>query len=127
MNDPRSVVPESVMPKYAFLATTPLNVSDVAMNLEANRAVGVPYTDEMLENAVADLVAQADPNADTSGVEEHYPKAKIGDFDGNPAALTEMEALIAYLQMIGTLVTFSTYADRSEERRVGKRCVRRCK
>jgi len=113
MKDPRSVVPESVMPKYAFLATTPLNVSDVAMNLKANQAVGVPYTDEMVENAVADLVAQADPNADTSGVEERYPKAKIGDFDGNPAALTEMDALVAYLQMLGTLVDFSTYDDAS--------------
>jgi len=113
MKDPRSVVPESVMPKYAFLATTPLNVSDVAMNLKANRAVGVPYTDEMIENAVADLVAQADPNADTSGVEERYPKAKLGDFDGDPAALTEMDALVAYLQMLGTLVDFSTYDDAS--------------
>lgn len=113
MKDPRSVVPESVMPKYAFLATTPLNVSDVTMNLKANRAVGVPYTDEMIENAVADLVAQADPNADTSGVEERYPKAKLGDFDGDPAALTEMDALVAYLQMLGTLVDFSTYDDAS--------------
>ncbi len=111
--DPRSVVPESVMPKYAFLATTPLAVSDVAMNLKANRAVGVPYSDEMIENATADLVAQADPNADTSGVEARYPKAKIGDFDGNPAVLTEMDALVAYLQMLGTLVDFSTYDDAS--------------
>lgn len=109
LKDPRSVVPESVMPRYSFLATRPLNVTDVAMNLKANRAVGVPYTDEMLERAVADLKAQADPNADTSGVEARYPKAKIGDFDGNPGALTEMDALVAYLQMLGTLVDFSTY------------------
>ena len=109
LKDPRSVVPESVMPRYSFLATTPLNVRDAAMNLKANRAVGVPYTDEMLESAVADLKAQADPNADTSGVEARYPKAKIGDFDGNPGALTEMDALVAYLQMLGTLVDFSTY------------------
>ncbi|HEX5932610.1 MAG TPA: cytochrome-c oxidase, cbb3-type subunit II [Pseudorhizobium sp.] len=109
LKDPRSVVPESVMPSYAFLATTSLDVSDVTMNLKANRAVGVPYSDEMLENAVADLKAQADPNADASGVEERYPKAKIGDFDGNPSSLTEMDALVAYLQMLGTLVDFSTY------------------
>jgi cytochrome c oxidase cbb3-type subunit 2 len=63
----------------------------------------------MLESAIADLKAQADPNADTSGVEARYPKAKIGDFDGNPGALTEMDALVAYLQMLGTLVDFSTY------------------
>jgi cytochrome c oxidase cbb3-type subunit 2 len=109
LKDPRSVVPESIMPSYAFLATSPLNVTDVTMNLRANRAVGVPYSDEMLENAIEDLKAQADPNADTSGVEARYPKAKIGDFDGNPASLTEMDALVAYLQMLGTLVDFSTY------------------
>ncbi|CAD7022933.1 cytochrome-c oxidase, cbb3-type subunit II [Pseudorhizobium endolithicum] len=109
--EPRSVVPESVMPSYAFLKETPLEVTNVAMELQANRTVGVPYSDEMLENAEADLKAQADPNADTSGVSERYPKAKIGDFDGNAAELTEMDALVAYLQMLGTLVDFSTYDD----------------
>ena len=109
--EPRSVVPESVMPSYAFLKETPLDVNNIAMNLKANKAVGVPYTDEMIDNALADMKAQADPNADTSGVEARYPKAKLGDFDGNPQKLTEMDALIAYLQMLGTLVDFSTYDD----------------
>ncbi|MDW9378547.1 cytochrome-c oxidase, cbb3-type subunit II, partial [Sinorhizobium meliloti] len=76
MIEPRSVVPESVMPSYAFLKDTPLEVTNIAMNLEANRAVGVPYTDEMIDNATADLKAQADPDADASGVEARYPKAK---------------------------------------------------
>ncbi|RVP95194.1 cytochrome-c oxidase, cbb3-type subunit II [Sinorhizobium meliloti] len=111
MIEPRSVVPESVMPSYAFLTETPLEVTNIAMNLEANRAVGVPYTDEMIDNATADLKAQADPNADGSGVEARYPKAKLGDFDGDPQRLTEMDALVAYLQMLGTLVDFSTYDD----------------
>ncbi|MDW9627374.1 cytochrome-c oxidase, cbb3-type subunit II (plasmid) [Sinorhizobium meliloti] len=111
MIEPRSVVPESVMPSYAFLKETPLEVKNVAMSLEANRAVGVPYTDEMIGNAAADLKAQADPNADGSGVEARYPKAKLGDFDGDPQRLSEMDALIAYLQMLGTLVDFSTYDD----------------
>ncbi|AIM02219.1 cytochrome-c oxidase, cbb3-type subunit II [Sinorhizobium meliloti] len=111
MIEPRSVVPESVMPSYAFLKETPLEVTNIAMNLEANRAVGVPYTDEMIDNATADLKAQADPNADGSGVEARYPKAKLGDFDGDPQRLTEMDALVAYLQMLGTLVDFSTYDD----------------
>lgn len=109
--DPRSVVPESVMPSYSFLKETPLQITNVAMDLKANRAVGVPYTDEMVENAQADLKAQADPNADTSGLTTRYPKAKIGDFDGNAAELTEMDALVAYLQMLGTLVDFSAYDD----------------
>jgi cytochrome c oxidase cbb3-type subunit 2 len=109
--EPRSVVPESVMPSYAFLKETTIEVKNIAMHLEANRGVGVPYTDEMIANAEADLKAQADPNADTSGVEARYPKAKLGDFDGDPAKLTEMDALVAYLQMLGTLVDFSTYDD----------------
>ncbi|MBP2234912.1 cytochrome c oxidase cbb3-type subunit 2 [Sinorhizobium kostiense] len=111
MIEPRSVVPESVMPSYAFLKETPLEVRNVATSLKANRAVGVPYTNEMIENAAADLRAQADPNVDTSGVEARYPKAKVGDFDGDPQKLTEMDALVAYLQMLGTLVDFSTYDD----------------
>ena len=111
MIEPRSVVPESVMPSYAFLKATPLDVNNIAANLKANKAVGVPYTDEMIDNALADIKAQADPNADTSGVEGRYPKAKLGDFDGDPQKLTEMDALIAYLQMLGTLVDFSTYDD----------------
>ncbi len=109
--DPRAVVPESVMPSYAFLKETPLSVTNVAMNLKANVNVGVPYTQEMIDNADADLKAQANPEADTSGLEARYPKAKIGDFDGDPAKLTEMDALVAYLQMLGTLVDFSTYDD----------------
>ncbi|MBM3093392.1 cytochrome-c oxidase, cbb3-type subunit II [Ensifer sp. T173] len=111
MTEPRSVVPESVMPSYAFLKSTPLDVRNVAGQLKANRAVGVPYSDEMIENAAADIKAQADPNADTSGVEARYPTAKLGDFDGDPQKLTEMDALVAYLQMLGTLVDFSTYDD----------------
>jgi cytochrome c oxidase cbb3-type subunit II len=109
--EPRDVVPESVMPSYAFLKETPLQVSDASMELTANRAVGVPYSDEMVAQASIDLKAQADPNADTSGLLERYPKAKVGDFDGDPATLTEMDALVAYLQMLGTLVDFSTYDD----------------
>lgn len=107
--EPRSVVPESIMPSYAFLKETPVVVKNISYDLIANRRVGVPYSDEMIANAEADMKAQADPNADTSALLARYPKAKIGDFDGNPAALTEMDALVAYLQMLGTLVDFSTY------------------
>jgi cytochrome c oxidase cbb3-type subunit 2 len=109
LTDPRSVVPESVMPSYGFLKDTLLNVKNFSTHLVANTRVGVPYDDEMIANAEADLKAQADPDADTSGVTARYPKAKLGDFDGNPRALTEMDALVAYLQMLGTLVDFSTY------------------
>jgi len=111
--DPQSVVPESVMPPYAFLSNKRLRTDDVAAHLTAQRAVGVPYTDTMLEMAEADLLAQADPEADWDDLLARYPKAQVGDFDGDPARLTEMDALVAYLQMLGTLVDFSAY--RAEE------------
>lgn len=110
MRDPRSVVPESVMPPYAFLAERPLDYSEIAEHLKANRAVGVPYTDEMIANAKADLEAQVDP--DSEGAEallNRYPKAQVRDFDGDPTKISELDALIAYLQVLGTMVDFSTY------------------
>lgn len=113
LSEPRDVVPESIMPSYSYLKTTPLKVANVTMDLKANSLVGVPYTEEMMAQAEADLAAQADPNADTSGLLERYPKAKVADFDGNPAQVSEMDALVAYLQMLGTLVDFSTYDDAS--------------
>ena len=107
---PRRVVPESVMPPYGFLAHNVLKGDDIAAHLETNRIVGVPYSDEMVENAKADLVAQADPEADTEGLLARYPKAMVADFDGNPGELTEMDALIAYLQILGRMVEFPDYS-----------------
>jgi cytochrome c oxidase cbb3-type subunit 2 len=109
--DPRAVVPESIMPKYAFLKEQDVTVKNVGMDLKANADVGVPYTEAMLANAEADMMAQADPNADTTELLARYPKARVGDFDGDPSRLTEMDALVSYLQMLGTLVDFSTYDD----------------
>ncbi|MEN9895720.1 MAG: cytochrome-c oxidase, cbb3-type subunit [Pseudomonadota bacterium] len=111
--EPRDVVPESIMPSYGFLNTTPLVMPDIADHLKVNALVTVPYTDDMIANASADLAAQADPNADSTALLARYPKARVGDFDGDPAKLTEMDALVAYLQMLGTLVDFSTYNDAS--------------
>jgi cytochrome c oxidase cbb3-type subunit II len=109
LKDPRSVVPESIMPPYAFLQDTDVSTEDIARHLTANAMVGVPYSEEQITNAVADLTAQANPNADTKALLDRYPKAVVGDFDGNPNRLTEMDALVAYLQMLGTLVDFSSY------------------
>ena len=108
--DPRAVVPESIMPGYPHLALRALEITDLVAKLEAHAGVGVPYTEEMVASAVADLRAQADPNAEGGeALQARYPRAVIADFDGNPARLTEMDALVAYLQMLGTLVDFSTY------------------
>ncbi|MBU6443881.1 MAG: cytochrome-c oxidase, cbb3-type subunit II [Alphaproteobacteria bacterium] len=110
LNNPRSVVPESVMPPYAFLEKTPLNYSDIALQLKTNREVGVPYTDDDIANAKRDLEAQVNPDgADAAGLQKRYPHVNVRDFDGNPKEITEADALIAYLQMLGTLVDFSTY------------------
>lgn len=111
LSNPRAVVPESIMPSYAFLSGREVTVKDVGMDLKANVDVGVPYSDDMIANAEADMKVQADPNADTTALLARYPKAKVGDFDGDPSKLTEMDALVAYLQMLGTLVDFSTYDD----------------
>lgn len=108
LNQPRSLVPESVMPSYQFL-NRPLDYGDVADHLRALSAIGVPYSDDMIASAEADLVAQDTPDADTEGLLARYPKAKTGDFDGDTGAVTEMDALVAYLQMLGTLVDFTTY------------------
>jgi cytochrome c oxidase cbb3-type subunit 2 len=119
LDDPRSVVPESVMPPYKYLALTPLDYRDIEQQLKTNKAVGVPYTDDETKNAKADLEAQADPNSDgADALQKRYPKAQVRDFDGDPKQITEADALIAYLQMLGTLVDFKTYhADAPENRR----------
>ncbi|SLK10008.1 cytochrome-c oxidase, cbb3-type subunit II [Novosphingobium mathurense] len=114
LKNPQSVVPESVMPQYGFLADNDLDVPDIAANLTALRRVGVPYTDRDVKMALADLKAQADPEADAGDLEERYPKAQVRDFDGNPSRLTEMDALVAYLQMLGTLVDVDGAAAQEE-------------
>ncbi|HQZ12475.1 MAG TPA: cytochrome-c oxidase, cbb3-type subunit II [Devosia sp.] len=109
LTDPRALVPESIMPKYGYLSHTPLDVANVSASLRANAAVGVPYSQEAIDNARHDVVAQASLDADTSGLLERYNNVVTGDFDGNPMRITEMDALVAYLQMLGTLVDFTTY------------------
>lgn len=109
LTDPRSVVPESIMPAYSFMGRTELDTDDIQAHLKTNKIVGVPYSDEMIENAADDLASQADPaNGDSDALLERYPKASLGDFDGDPARITELDALIAYLQILGTLVDFET-------------------
>jgi cytochrome c oxidase cbb3-type subunit 2 len=108
--DPRAVVPESVMPGYPFLLDHALEYERIADDLRANRGVGVPYDDLMIESAILDLEAQANPDAgDVEALLARYPGAIVGDFDGNPARITEMDALVAYLQILGRMVDFSTY------------------
>lgn len=108
LTNPQAVVPESVMPKYGFLSNRVIDGKYIVDRLKTDRTVGVPYTDVMIENAAADFAAQANPDADTAGLLERYAKANVRNFDGQPE-LTEMDALIAYLQVLGTMVDFSTF------------------
>jgi len=106
--DPQSVVPESIMPKYAFLADKRIDGEHIEALLKTHRFVGVPYTDAQIENAANDFRVQADPDLDYDAMLERYPGAAVSNFDGQ-AKLTEMDALIAYLQVLGTMVDFSTF------------------
>ena len=107
LTSPRAVVPESIMPAYPFLAQTPLRYDDIADHLKALRAVGTPYSDAMINSARADLEAQANPEIDTTELLKRYPKAVVAKFNQAVEGVTEMDALVAYLQMMGTLVKFS--------------------
>ena len=109
MVDPRAVVPESVMPSYGFLLERELDYDDMDLHLRTNQQIGVPYTDEMVAYAVTDLEAQVDPDGDVEGLLLRYPKAIVANFDADAETITEMDALLAYLQMLGTLVDFTTY------------------
>jgi cytochrome c oxidase cbb3-type subunit 2 len=109
--DPRAVVPESVMPPYAFLAKKDLDYADIAGKLQAMQRVGVPYSKAEIASAKDDLEAQADPfDSRGSALKKRYgAKVAQRDFDGDPSRLTDMDALIAYLQVLGTMVDFKTY------------------
>jgi cytochrome c oxidase cbb3-type subunit II len=115
--NPRAVVPESIMPPYAFLESRPIGIAKtIDKHVIANVRVGVPYTQDAIDHAKDDLVSQADPNADSEGLQRRYGgKVNVRDFDGDPAKVTEMDALIAYLQVLGTMVDFKTYEPEKAE------------
>jgi cytochrome c oxidase cbb3-type subunit II len=102
--NPRAVVPESIMPPYAFMAERELKAGDMTAHLTALSRVGVPYSTKAIAAANEDLLTQANPDADSDGLKMRYPKAQVRDFDGDPTKVSELDALIAYLQMLGTLV-----------------------
>lgn len=117
LTSPRSIVPQSLMPGYPFLAKAELDPSTIGDNMRALRAVGVPYTDDQIANAAADMKAQADPdNAGVEAFKKRYSKAAARNFDGKSGAPTELDALIAYLQVLGTMVDFKLYDDKANLR-----------
>ena len=108
--NPRALVPQSIMPGYPFLQKNDLDTDDIANHLKANRVGAVPYTDDMIANAAKDLKAQVNPDdPGAADLEKRYGKVQVRDFDGNPQKLSEADALIAYLQVLGTMVDFKGY------------------
>lgn len=111
LTNPQAMVPESLMPRYAFLAEQPADLDTLQLRMRDLRRVGVPYTDAEIANARADAIAQANPQADPTDLQKRYPKAVV--VPGNGRVVTEMDALVAYLQVLGTMVDF---ADTSTEK-----------
>lgn len=105
LNNPRDLVPESKMPAYRWLLRNTAKIDDLGLHLAALRTVGVPYTDDMIANASIDAFAQANPDSDAAaGLTERYGEAThIRVFDGISDRVTEMDALVAYLQVLGKM------------------------
>jgi cytochrome c oxidase cbb3-type subunit II len=110
LTDPRSVVPESIMPRYGFLAKNQVRTWDVGDRMKALAAVGVPYTHDHIVNAAIDLQIQTMPDEDPAGLQQRYGAEVVPQlFGGRAGSPTEMDALVAYLQQLGTHVDFTTY------------------
>lgn len=115
--DPRSVVPGSVMPAYGFLRETELDYQNIGQDLKVQALLGVPYTAADIENAAKDVMTQATTDSpDAADLAKRYSKIQARDFDGNPNRVSEADALIAYLQMLGTQVDFKLYDDKANIR-----------
>jgi cytochrome c oxidase cbb3-type subunit 2 len=114
---PKSVVPGTVMPAYPWLTANDLDYKNIADDMKVQAHLGVPYTREMIEQAIADLRTQATADApEADALAKRYPNAQVRDFDGNPGRITEADALIAYLQQLGTHVNFKLYDNKANVR-----------
>ena len=114
---PKSVVPGSIMPSYPWLEATEIDYTHIDDDMRVQAALGVPYTAEMIAAANADLRTQATTDApDAEALVKRYPRAQVRDFDGHPQRISEADALIAYLQMLGTQVDFKLYDNKANIR-----------
>lgn len=115
--NPRSVVSGSIMPAYPWLAKTPLKSEHIGEDMSVLAVEGVPYTKAMLDNADADLKAQAsDDDPGAAALLQRYPKAAARAYGEDRKVVTEADALIAYLQVLGTQVDFKIYDDKANLR-----------
>ncbi|MCH2038407.1 MAG: cytochrome-c oxidase, cbb3-type subunit II, partial [Rickettsiales bacterium] len=108
---PQDVVPESIMPGYSHLTNRGADIDDIANHMKALRMAGVPYTDEMIEYASIDAMVQARNESDAhEGLSNRYgSKVNMRDFDGQKEFVSEMDALVAYLQVLGTMAELKDY------------------
>jgi cytochrome c oxidase cbb3-type subunit 2 len=117
LRDPRSVVPGSIMPGYPWLEHNELDADKIAQDMRVQAELGVPYTEEMVDKANSDIRTQANADdANTADLAKRYPNAQSRNFDGDPKKVTEADALIAYLQMLGTQVDFKLYDNKANVR-----------
>ncbi len=117
LRDPRSVVPGSIMPGYGFLENTDLDYAHIQQNMKVQAMLGVPYTDDMISRAREDVVTQDTADSpDAVDLAKRYPKVNARSFSGKGGRVTEADALIAYLQKLGTEVDFKMYDDKANIR-----------
>jgi len=112
LNNPRDVVPESIMPNYPWLLENDLDYSDVASRMRALKKVGVPYseTDAEFQANVEKFGKRVAERLNINRADQILvAQAEHGNYDGDRSRLTEMDALVAYLQVLGTMVDFSKY------------------
>ncbi len=117
LKNPRAVVPGSIMPSYPWLEQNELDAAEISQDMKVQATLGVPYSPDMIAKADGDVRTQAnadDPNA--AELAKRYPNAQSRNFDGNPQKVTEADALIAYLQMLGTQVDFKLYDNKANVR-----------
>ena len=117
MKNPRAVVPASIMPSYPWLENTTLDTAHLGEQMKTLSVVGVPYTQEMIDNAEVDAKAQGTAEGKTgAAMQKRYAKAIVRDLGAAKGKLTELDAVIAYLQRLGTQVDFKLYDDKANIR-----------
>lgn len=119
--NPRDVVPESIMPGYKFLIERDAAISSIADDMTVLRKLGVPYSDEMIQNATSDAAIQASTERESEGLVARYGnKVIVRDYDGNINQVSEMDALVAYLQTLGTFVNFAKFEPTHKKQEIKK-------
>ncbi|KIE04568.1 Cytochrome c oxidase, cbb3-type, subunit II [Candidatus Jidaibacter acanthamoeba] len=114
--DPRSLVPESIMPSYPFLHTTKLDYSKISHEMKTMKMIGVPYTDQDIKNYENDIKIQTGIITEDKQIidfQSRYNKAAVRKFDKEADNITELDALVAYLQAIGNKVDLKTNQGRN--------------